>query len=66
MSLQIKEVNYNMIEILKALLTGKNFCISVPNTEQGRMISAFIDNYIKEHPDEFDKCLVFDEKSSSK
>ena len=53
-------------EILKMLLTGKNFCISVPDTERGKMISAFIDDYIREHPDEFDKCLVFDEKLSSK
>lgn len=53
-------------EILETLLTGKNFCISVPNTEQGRMISTIIDDYIKEHPDEFDKCLVFDENLSSK
>ena len=53
-------------KIFEDLLSGNNLCISVPDTEEGKMISAFIDNYIKEHPDEFDKCLVFDGKVSSK
>ena len=51
-----------IIDILEGLLEGKDLCISVPNTEDGRKISAFIEDYIKEHPNQFDKCLVFDEK----
>lgn len=47
-------------EMLEILLTGEDFCISVPDTEEGRMISAFIDDYIKEHQDEFEKCSVID------
>ena len=50
------------IDILETLLDSKDLCISIPNTEKGRMISAFIDAYIKEHPEQFDKCLVFDKK----
>ena len=53
-----------LIDIVEALMTGDDLCISVPNTEFGRMISAYIEDYIIENPDQFDKCLVFDEKSS--
>ena len=47
-------------EMLEILLTGKDLCISVPDTEKGSMISAFIDDYRKEHQDEFEKCSVID------
>ena len=47
-----------IIDILEGLLEDKDLCVSISNTEDGRKIFAFIEDFINEHPNQFDKCLI--------
>ena len=46
------------IKTLENMLSGNDLCISLPDTEEGKLIATFIDDYIKNHQDEFEQCLV--------
>ena len=48
------------IKTLENMLSGDDLCISLPDTYEGKMIAAFIDDYINKHQNEFEKCLVID------
>ncbi|MBR2507252.1 MAG: hypothetical protein IKB70_10230 [Bacilli bacterium] len=46
------------IKTLENMLSGNDLCIGLPDTEEGKLIAAFIDDYIKKHQHEFEQCLV--------
>ena len=50
---------------LNKYLPDDALCISIPDNEFGRFFMKFIETYLNEHQNEFEKCLIFDGESLS-
>ena len=65
-SVAIKGVNLLKDDkTLKKHLPDDALCNSIPDNEFGRFLMEIIENYLNEHQNEFEKCLIFDEDSLS-